>query len=95
MASDMTDSMIPTTIDNFVQLCTVEADLLNAVSGPLKGFQGKMYYQANYEIVLLLGSTELKAQVAWKENVRRLPLRFTGATLTPDIIRELKNGMFI
>ncbi|KJA20624.1 hypothetical protein HYPSUDRAFT_42934 [Hypholoma sublateritium FD-334 SS-4] len=57
---------------NFVQLCTIEADLSKAVSGPLKGFEGKTYYQANYEIVLLFGLTELKAQVAWKENVCRL-----------------------
>lgn len=32
---------------------------------------GVVYYKIKYDIVLLFGLTELKAQVAWKENVSR------------------------
>lgn len=30
-----------------------------------------MYHEAHYDIILLLGMTEVKAQIAWKHNVRR------------------------
>ena len=30
---------------------------------------GTYYYVVNYEVVLTVGATELKAQVTWKQNV--------------------------
>ena len=35
-----------------------------------------MYYEVDYDIILLFGTTELKAQVAWKENVSGLNMLF-------------------
>ena len=37
------------------------------------------YYQVNYDIILLFGMTELKAQIAWKENVSGLHMLFNPA----------------
>lgn len=36
---------------------------------PRHGRQGEIYYEIDYETVLLLGLTELKAQICWLENV--------------------------
>lgn len=52
-----------------MKLCTIEADLSDIVSKPMRGDKGKAYYRVDYDIVLLFGLTELKAQVAWDENV--------------------------
>ena len=30
------------------------------------------YYRAKFDIILLFGTTELKAQLAWEENVSRV-----------------------
>ena len=35
--------------------------------GPHKGNGGHAYYKADFDIILLFGMTELKAQLAWKE----------------------------
>jgi hypothetical protein len=37
--------------------------------GPFKGSDGRLFYKANFDIILLFGLTELKAQVCWKEKV--------------------------
>ena len=34
------------------------------------------FYRVYYDVVLLFGMTELKAQVAWKENVSGLQMLF-------------------
>ena len=58
--------------DRFETLCHVEVDISNLpyTSHSLK--KGKMGYRRNYEIILLVGLTELKAQVSWidKKTVR-------------------------
>ncbi|ESK91430.1 hypothetical protein Moror_2703 [Moniliophthora roreri MCA 2997] len=52
----------------FSTLCTIEADLRSSrcIRTRRSPF-GQSYYYANYEIVLLFGLTELKAQICWKE----------------------------
>jgi len=54
---------------NYTKLCTIRVDLshlpLAARSKP-KGQPGT-YYRLDYELVLLFGLTEMKAQVSWKE----------------------------
>ena len=54
--------------ENYTRLCTINVDLskLPVSTRPKTEGQG-VYYISDYEIVLLLGLTELKAQVAWKE----------------------------
>jgi len=57
--------------DMYSILCYVEADLSHiqkkAKTSPVD--KGR-YYQIVYDVVLLLGLTEMKAYIAWKENVR-------------------------
>jgi len=51
-------------------ICTVEADTKSIARSlkPIHGVDGP-YYVLNYDIVLTFGTTEMKAQVAWKEKV--------------------------
>ena len=58
--------------DKFETLCYVEADLSTALYESKLSATGKTYYQWIYEVILLVGLTELKAQVSWidSETVR-------------------------
>ena len=58
--------------DSYHKLCTIEADLSRApiLSIPKAKGRGK-FYRVDYDIVLLFGMTELKAQLAWTENVSK------------------------
>ena len=58
-----------TRADMFSILCTVQADMSHIVLQPQRGKGGAIYYQRNFDIVLLFGLTELKAQICWTENV--------------------------
>jgi len=56
---------------NYTKLCTISVDLSHlplAARSKAKGQSGS-YYRLDYELVLLFGLTEMKAQVAWKERV--------------------------
>ena len=56
--------------DNYTKLCTIDADLSRVPLLPKsKTTGGGSFYRLDYDIVLLFGMTELKAQVAWKEKV--------------------------
>ena len=53
-------------------MCIVSADLseMKKLTQPQTNQQnGKHYYVLEFDIILLFGLTELKAQIAWKENV--------------------------
>ena len=56
---------------HFSGLCEVTADMtkLKSSTKPQTNHRGVRYYTLRYDIVLLLGLTELKAQIAWMENV--------------------------
>jgi hypothetical protein len=59
-------------IDHFSDLCEVTADLFDAKKSVLPEMNlmtGELYYRLHFDIVLLFGLTELKAQMAWMENV--------------------------
>ena len=51
--------------DKFETLCRVNVDISSApyISKPVEA--GKMGHRRDYDIVLLVGLTELKAQVSW------------------------------
>ena len=57
--------------DMFTKVCSIEMDLshLPLVAQPMLNGGPGMFYEIEYETVLLFGLTELKAQIAWKENV--------------------------
>jgi len=56
--------------DNYTRLCTIRADLSRVPQLPRPKTTGKgNFYRVDYDIVLLFGMTELKAQIAWKEKV--------------------------
>jgi len=51
--------------ERFETLCHVAADISAAPSRPKVGISGKMCYYRQYDVVLLVGLTELKAQIRW------------------------------
>ncbi len=57
--------------DMFSTLCTIYADT-SAMAGDLKPLtapSGQTYYELAFDVVLLFGLTELKAQIRWMEKV--------------------------
>ena len=51
-------------------LCTIEADLSRApILTQPKATGGGIFYTVYYDVILLFGTTELQAQLAWKEKV--------------------------
>ncbi|KAK0222693.1 hypothetical protein EDD85DRAFT_959951 [Armillaria nabsnona] len=56
--------------DMYPVLCTVTADTREAAKGLKlqRRPDGKSYFQLGYDIILLFGKTELKAQICWKED---------------------------
>ena len=63
--------------DNYTKLCTIEADLSRAPMLTIPKATGKgSFYRVDYDIVLLFGMTELKAQLAWTKNVSDLHILF-------------------
>ena len=51
-------------------VCTIEVDLSKLSSSlvPQESEDGKVYYEAGYEVALLFGLTELKAQLCWEDD---------------------------
>ena len=52
-------------------LCEVKGDTTELCKSlrPQVGLGGATFYQINFEVVLALGLTELKAHICWEENV--------------------------
>ena len=51
--------------DKFETLCHVKADISSAPYTSKLTETGKMSYRREYEVILLVGLTELKAQIGW------------------------------
>jgi len=51
--------------DKFETLCRVKADISSAPYTSKLTETGKMAYERKHEVILLVGLTELKAQVSW------------------------------
>ena len=57
---------------HFADLCEVTADVTKFKSSiKPHNYRGAKYYVLEFDIVLLFGLTELKAQIAWTRNVSR------------------------
>lgn len=61
--------------DRYTKLCTLQVDFsrLPVTQHRKTGGSAGVYYRVDFDIVLQFGLTELKAQVAWKENVSSDP----------------------
>ena len=60
--------------DRFDTLCHVAADVSGAPCTFKIGKSGKSCYHREYDVVLLVGLTELKAQIRWTDSTTvRLP----------------------
>jgi hypothetical protein len=71
-------------LDMYSTLCHIEADLsqmCRTLKPRRSSGAGKLYYSIDYDVVLLFGLTELKAQIAWEEQVRS-PVRLQILCLT-------------
>ena len=55
--------------DRFETLCHVAADVTAAPSTLKIGKSGKVCYYREYNVVLLVGLTELKAQIRWTDAI--------------------------
>jgi hypothetical protein len=58
----------------------VEADLSQAILTLPKDTGEGNFYEVFFDFILLFGMTELKAQVAWTENVSNLHMLFNPNT---------------
>jgi hypothetical protein len=71
------------------KLCTVSADM-SAISRSAKQKHstktGSTYYESQFDIVLLLGLTEIKAQLCWKENVSYVSIVISYILNTMDFV---------
>ena len=54
--------------DRFETLCHVVADISEAPYTRKLGISGKMCFTRRFDVVLLVGLTELKAQIRWKDS---------------------------
>ncbi|PPR01390.1 hypothetical protein CVT24_006228 [Panaeolus cyanescens] len=58
--------------DKYFELCTIVTDLSHMAhsSSIQKKYDtdGKLFYRLHYDVIMLFGGTEIKAQVAWKED---------------------------
>jgi len=76
--------------DMYSILCYVEADLSHAPKNTKTSLDKGRYYQINYDVVLSLGLTEIKAYIAWKENVRFIDILVF--ILRPDTVCHVGCG---
>ena len=65
--------------DRFETLCYVSADISEAPYILRPGKLGRMCYYRQFEVVLLVGLTELKAQIRWEDSTTvRIHMRPIG-----------------
>jgi hypothetical protein len=55
--------------DNYPVVCTIEADTSLVQPKKKVSRYGTTYYEISFQIAILFGLTELKAQIIYKENV--------------------------
>ena len=56
---------------SFFPLCDIHVDLSKAVKDLVpKVASGRVYYELDYDVIVLFGFTELRAQLGWNTKVR-------------------------
>jgi len=71
--------------ENYMELCTVVADISHLPQPAKEGPTG-YYYEVYYDIVLIFGLTELQIMVAWEENVSLKFMDFETTKLLPKFL---------
>ena len=75
--------------DKFETLCLVEADISNAPY-TTSSATGKKGYRRDYNMIFLVGLTELKAQVSWIDSTTvRAPFQVPRIRFSPDFPTSL------
>ena len=54
--------------DKFKALCDIRADLSTAPYQKKRGREGAICYTRSFDVILLVGLTELKAQIGWTDS---------------------------
>jgi hypothetical protein len=79
-------------LDMYSTLCYIEADtsqICRTLKPRRSSGAGRPYYSIHYDVIVLFGLTELKAQIAWQEQVRS-PIHLQVLRLT--LISYLAKG---
>ena len=78
--------------DKFESLCHVRADISSAPYTSQLGKSGKIGYKREYTIILLVGLTELKAQVGWidSETVRGISFNLHASHLIRSLYARIQ-----
>ena len=58
-------------LENYSTACTVEVDTASLPVQTTTSATGARYFEIGFEVILLFGLTELQAQIAYRQNVRR------------------------
>jgi hypothetical protein len=80
--------------DHYQTVCKIEADTSRLTKYPTRrrGVPNSTFFELKFDVILSFGLTELKAQIAWLENVRHLGWIRLGEMLT--IHRVSRRGEF-
>ena len=58
-------------LENYSTACTVEVDTTSLPVQTTTSATGARHFEIRFEVILLFGLTELQAQIAYRQNVRR------------------------
>lgn len=73
-------------LENFSILGTVRADVSSVPKEKCSRKDGAgVYYKLSFDIILLFGLTEIKAQISWKEQVSYITMSCSSSELRPDV----------
>jgi len=88
-----------TSQDSYFKLCVVEANTTRlsqllepqqVTTGKRKNRRTTVFYELKYDIILSLGLTVNKAEIAWKENVGFVPVCVLTSSLRMNQGREVR-----
>ncbi|KAF9783759.1 hypothetical protein BJ322DRAFT_1109608 [Thelephora terrestris] len=77
--------------ENFATLCHVKADISAAPHTSKRPKRGRIGYRRNFDMILLVGLTELKAQVSWVDSATGKEMR-SNAVVVYDNPSEKTRG---
>jgi len=78
--------------DKFETLCNVVADISTAPYMVMPGKTGKVCYSRTYEVVLLVGLTELKAQICWIDSATGIEKRSDATVVYEGVSENSRTG---